>query len=71
MNACEFSMSITALANAIAKNYDEAQVAVLSAAFTQLGDTLVTIAARQALCANRENPSPHAVRPENGPDANM
>ena len=47
MNACEFTMSITALANAVANTLDDDQLALLAATLTQLGDTLATIAVQR------------------------
>jgi len=55
MNSCEFTMSITAIANAIANRFDNDTVELLGAAFTQLGDTLSTIAARRNLCQKRSS----------------
>ena len=55
MNSCEFTMSITAIANAIANRFDNDTVELLGAAFTQLGDTLGTVAARRNLCQKRSS----------------
>ena len=44
MNALELTSVITALANTIAAELDNGKVALLSAIFVQLGDTLATIA---------------------------
>lgn len=44
MNSCEFATFITALACTIAKDKTPDELAVLSAFFVQLGDTLATIA---------------------------
>ncbi len=49
MNPCELSMNITAIANAIAENLSEDDLAITAAVFTQLGDTLATIATSRAL----------------------
>jgi F0F1-type ATP synthase epsilon subunit len=48
MQSCELVATITAIACAIANNCSEEEVAVLSSAFNQLGDTLVTIIAQQS-----------------------
>lgn len=45
-------MSISALANVIAKNFDDDQLSLLGAVFTQLGDTLATISVQRALWEN-------------------
>lgn len=44
MNGCELNMSVSALACAIAKGKNENELTLLSAFFTQLGDSLATIA---------------------------
>lgn len=58
MNPCELSMNITVIANALAENLSDDDLAITAAAFTQLGDTLATIATSRALYC-RTNPSPH------------
>lgn len=55
MNPCELSVGVTALANAIAAQLGEAELNLLAAVLTQLGDTLATIAAQRALCAGQTN----------------
>lgn len=57
VNACELTASITALANTIANQFDDDRLSLLGAVFTQLGDTLATIAAQRALCGGSENRS--------------
>lgn len=54
MNPCELTASVTALANALACRLDEAQLGLLAAVLTQLGDTLATIAAQRAICGNQK-----------------
>lgn len=49
MCSCEFILSISALACKIAKGKTPEELALISAAYSQLGDTLATIAAHQAL----------------------
>lgn len=50
MGACELTAFITAVAIAVAKNVqDNDELDLLAASFTQLGDTLATIAAQRAL----------------------
>ncbi len=49
MDPCAINMSVSALACALAKGKTEAEIAALSAFFTQLGDSLETISAFQGL----------------------
>lgn len=53
MNACELTASITALANALACGRSADEVSLLGTVFTQLGDTLVTIATQRSLCEGK------------------
>lgn len=50
MNACELTASITAIANALACGRAVDEISLLGTIFSQLGDTLQTIAAQQTLC---------------------
>ena len=50
MNSCELTTAISALANSIACQMTTDEVALAGAIFSQLGDTLVTIAAQRSLC---------------------
>lgn len=50
MQSCEFVVSISAIACSIAKDKSVDEIALISAFFSQLGDTLATIAAHEALC---------------------
>ena len=50
MQSCELVSYITALACAISKNFSNDELTVVGAAFTQLGDTLTTIAVQNQLC---------------------
>lgn len=52
MQSCELVATITAIACAIANNYSEDEIAVLSSAFNQLGDTLGTILAQESCITN-------------------
>lgn len=45
MNACEFTMSITLIANSIASNLSDSELNIAASFFSQLGDTLATIGA--------------------------
>ena len=50
MTPCEITAAVTAVANFISCNFTNAQIDLLGAIFTQLGDTLATISAHNALC---------------------
>ena len=50
MNSCELTASITAIANALACNRTVDEINLLGVAFTQLGDTLLTIATQKSIC---------------------
>ena len=50
MNTCELTAAITALANTIAFQLSDGDLAVIAAVLVQLGDTLSTIAARRTVC---------------------
>ena len=50
MNACELTASITALANTLSCGKSVEEITLLGTVFTQLGDTLQTIAAQKTLC---------------------
>lgn len=50
MNSCELTASITAIANAIACGRTVDEINLLGVTFTQLGDTLLTIATQKSIC---------------------
>ena len=50
MNSLELTSAVTALANSIACKLTLSEIALVASIFVQLGDTLATIAASQALC---------------------
>lgn len=50
MQSCDLVIAISALACCIAEGKTEEEIALLSSIFSQLGDTLDTISAQQALC---------------------
>lgn len=50
MNACELTAAITAIANALACNRTVDELNLLGVTFTQLGDTLLTIATQKSIC---------------------
>ena len=56
MKPAEITFSITALANAVADPLRDDELALAAAFFTQLGDTLTTIAVQRSLCERRHNP---------------
>ena len=51
---CEFTMAITALADLLASKINDEELAILAAIFTQLGDTLSTIAVYKENCSAKE-----------------
>lgn len=51
MHSCELVVTISATACAISKGKSPDEIALLATIFSQLGDTLATIAAQEALCA--------------------
>ena len=53
MNSLELTSAVTALANAIACKLTPGEIALVASLFVQLGDTLATIAASQALYEER------------------
>lgn len=55
MQSCEFAISISTLACCIAEGKSSEEIALISSIFMQLGDTLTTISAHQALCTPQEN----------------
>ena len=50
MNSGEFTAALTALANALACGKTTDELNLLGVFFTQLGDTLVTIATLKSIC---------------------
>ncbi len=50
MTPCELPMMISAIACCIAEGRSADEIGLISSIFSQLGDTLDTIAAQQALC---------------------
>lgn len=55
MNPCNLTFSVTAIANAIAKNLSVEEIKLLASLFSQLGYTLETIASQRELCDSRHN----------------
>lgn len=54
MSPCELTASITALANALSGRLTDNELVILGVIFTQLGDTLTTIATQRSICGNTE-----------------
>ncbi len=54
MNSCEFTLSVSTMACCIAEGKSPEEIALISSVLMQLGDTLSTIAAHQALCCPDE-----------------
>ena len=50
MNPCELTAFVTAIANALANSLNDNELNLLGAVVTQLGDTLLTIAAQRSIC---------------------
>ena len=48
VNSCELTAVVTAMANALACNLSNDELALLSAVLVQLGDTLVTISVQRS-----------------------
>ncbi len=55
MQSCELVLFISSLACCIAKDKTDEEIALLSCIFSQLGDTLGTISAQEALCCNDDD----------------
>ncbi|MGN0522187.1 MAG: DUF6774 domain-containing protein [Eubacterium sp.] len=55
MDGCSMNLTVSALACAIAKGKTSKELSLLSAFFTQLGDSLATIEAGNALCCETDN----------------
>ena len=55
MNSLELTSAITALANAIACRLTADEITLIASILVQLGDTLVTIATREAICGGNKN----------------
>ncbi len=54
MQSCELAMFVSYLACCIAQDRSDDEIALLSSVFSQLGDTLQTISAQEALCCGQE-----------------
>ena len=56
MNSFELTSFATVIANTIACRVSEDEIALIASIFVQIGDTLATIAANRALCAQSAEP---------------
>ena len=56
MNTCQFTTTITAIANTIASKLNLEETTLLAALLVQLGDTLATIATQRTICEVIEKP---------------
>ena len=54
MDPCELTTLITAMANALAGQLNDDELNIPGAAVTQLGDTLLTIAAQRSICCRKK-----------------
>ena len=50
MHSCELTASVTAIANLLSGRLSEDELNLLGVVLTQLGDTLLTIAAHRGIC---------------------
>lgn len=55
MDGCSLNLSISALACALAQGRSNDEISLLAVLFTQLGDSLETIAAANEICCNNGN----------------
>ncbi|WP_313073035.1 DUF6774 domain-containing protein [Lacrimispora sp.] len=58
MQSCELVMFVSSLACCIAKDKTDEEIGLLSCIFSQLGDTLGTISAQEALCSCDDDKDP-------------
>ena len=57
MNSLELTLAVTSTANALAEGLSPVEMALLAGILVQLGDTLATIAAKEALEEERAEKS--------------
>ena len=50
MQSCELTAAITAISNVLGNKLPTQELSLLGVIFTQLGDTLATIAAHRSFC---------------------
>lgn len=58
MNPCELTAGVTALANVLANGLSDEKLGLAAAIFTQLGDTLATIAVQRSICGKASDNTP-------------
>lgn len=54
MNSCELIAFISSIACTLSRNCSREELSVMAAVFTQLGDTLATIAVHDEFCNNKD-----------------
>lgn len=55
MNPCALTAEVTAIANVLASGLSDEKLELVAAIFTQLGDTLATIAVQRSICSPSQN----------------
>lgn len=55
MDGCALNLSVSALACALAEGKSNEEIAHLAVIFTQLGDSLATIASTNEFCSDKNN----------------
>jgi len=55
LDECELVLFISGIACGISKCYDNDELALMASVFSQLGDTLATIAAKRDLCSSKDS----------------
>lgn len=70
LNFCELTLSITALANSLAKDLNDEEVLLLSRIFTQLSHTMSTIASIRTHCSRKQNATDNKTSKAQSPPNN-
>ncbi|MGN1123895.1 MAG: DUF6774 domain-containing protein [Eubacterium sp.] len=60
-DGCSLNLTVSALACAISKGKSEEELALLAVFFTQLGDSLATIAAGNKACTDNSNSNANII----------
>lgn len=55
LNSCELTLLVTAFANELAGILSDEELGLAAVVFSQLGDTLATIAVQKELCAKKQS----------------
>lgn len=71
MNSCELAVSVSSLACCISEGKTAEEIALIGAIFMQLGDTLATIAAHQALCESEDMEKNKDINKDKNIDKNI